>query len=409
MSTFKINKGVVDNLESSLSGKSSTDLDNLSQTGEAHFANSALSNSPYTTNRVLEIPQDIKLELNNGTLTLKAGSKVYFPNGFESDGTTPKFDVVTTTEDIIQTNVSTTTRLMFLKNSTAFGTSLPATNCFSGNTSPTHTGYAYWYDTANNIIRYDENTGTWDAGGYSLPVGIRTADNSVVTSINQVFNGFGYIGSTVFVLPGIKCEVPNGRDVNGACLNSIYTRTSVITQTYTGSITSFDILANAGFILASGANLVTYDSEKNLNTNNYFKLGEAYWNSGKCTGFKLKSVDSVVNSNASNFSQAGRSYLSGIGMPSSKYEDWTLGASDSTYVAPANGYVALNKGVVSGQYVQLSCLDGNGNVYYASLIYASYMGGKVILPVRKNGIVRVSYDATNPTIYFRFIYAEGEN
>ena len=44
MSTFKINKGVVDNLESSLSGKSSTDLDNLSQTGEAHFTNPDLSN-----------------------------------------------------------------------------------------------------------------------------------------------------------------------------------------------------------------------------------------------------------------------------------------------------------------------------------------------------------------------------
>ena len=37
-------------------------------------ANIALTNSPYTTNRILEIPQDIKLELNNGTLTLKAGS-----------------------------------------------------------------------------------------------------------------------------------------------------------------------------------------------------------------------------------------------------------------------------------------------------------------------------------------------
>lgn len=49
----------------------------------------------YTTNRILEIPQNIKLELNNGTLTLKAGSKVYVPNGFEEDGTTPKFDAVT--------------------------------------------------------------------------------------------------------------------------------------------------------------------------------------------------------------------------------------------------------------------------------------------------------------------------
>ena len=45
------------------------------------------------TNCITEISQDIKVELNNGTLTLKAGSKVYVPNGFEEDGTTPKFDI----------------------------------------------------------------------------------------------------------------------------------------------------------------------------------------------------------------------------------------------------------------------------------------------------------------------------
>ena len=67
---------------------------------ENNYVTTDLSNSPYTTNRILEIPQDIKLELNNGTLTLKAGSKVYVPNGFESDGTTPKFDVITTTSDL---------------------------------------------------------------------------------------------------------------------------------------------------------------------------------------------------------------------------------------------------------------------------------------------------------------------
>ena len=35
-------------------------------------------------------------------LTLKAGSKVYVPNGFESDGTTPKFDEIVVERVIIQ-------------------------------------------------------------------------------------------------------------------------------------------------------------------------------------------------------------------------------------------------------------------------------------------------------------------
>ena len=59
----------------------------------------SLLNKQMITNCITEIPQDIKLELNNGTLTLKAGSKVYVPNGFEADSVTPKFDVIVFTTD----------------------------------------------------------------------------------------------------------------------------------------------------------------------------------------------------------------------------------------------------------------------------------------------------------------------
>lgn len=51
-------------------------------------------NESILTNCLTEIPQDIKLELSNGTLTIKAGSKVYVPNGVG------KFDVVTIQKDV---------------------------------------------------------------------------------------------------------------------------------------------------------------------------------------------------------------------------------------------------------------------------------------------------------------------
>ena len=57
-------------------------------------------NDNQITNCLLEVPQNIKLELNDGVLTLKAGSKVIVPNGFEEDGLTPKFDYVTIDSDI---------------------------------------------------------------------------------------------------------------------------------------------------------------------------------------------------------------------------------------------------------------------------------------------------------------------
>ena len=98
---FSTSEGGVVNLTSSTpadaSGKEVTSADFIKSDIQSNLLN-------YTTNRILEIPQDIKLELNNGTLTLKAGSKVYVPNGFESDGTTPKFDVVTIENDIVSQN-----------------------------------------------------------------------------------------------------------------------------------------------------------------------------------------------------------------------------------------------------------------------------------------------------------------
>ena len=64
----------------------------------------ALTNNNIS-NCITEIPQDIKLELNNhGTLKLKAGSKVYVPNGFESDGSN-RFD-----EIVIENNIRVDTK-----------------------------------------------------------------------------------------------------------------------------------------------------------------------------------------------------------------------------------------------------------------------------------------------------------
>ena len=49
---------------------------------------SAAASMGLITNCITKIPQDIKLELSSeGILTLKAGSKVWYPNGKDSGGT----------------------------------------------------------------------------------------------------------------------------------------------------------------------------------------------------------------------------------------------------------------------------------------------------------------------------------
>lgn len=97
-------------------------------------------------------------------------------------------------------------------------------------------------------------------------------------------------------------------------------------------------------------------------------------------------------------------------MPSGRYIDLTLGASGSTYTAPANGWFYLNKVAgsdwyyceftcaVEGSYDSLPCW---GSDYKTSPI-------KIWTPVKKGAKIKVNYNATGKTNHFKFIYAEGE-
>ena len=277
----------------------------------ADFFQSNLLN--YTTNRILEIPQDIKLELNNGTLTLKAGSKVYVPNGFEADGTTPKFDAVVISSDL--TNTVTINNSFTL---TVYGNKLAPfllSQCFSGENAPVSpsTG-TLWYDTVNNKIKVYSNS-IWYERNDCLPIAILTSNNNSYTSIDQVFNGLGYIGSTVFALPGFKVQIPNGRNTDGTC-KSVYGTIRTVQQASLNS-------GNGDFSIRIGDNYIgvskfVYDEETNYNyratvspSNIRYQTnaGTVSYSSGRITSLKPFTVDSVLNSSLSNLSAAGEAKL----------------------------------------------------------------------------------------------------
>ena len=387
-------------------------------------ANISLTNSPYTTNRILEIPQDIKLELNNGTLTLKAGSKLYCPNGSFTPITTNMDFTLDMTGVTGQRMVFVTITQPLKSASSVFGVN--GVNLFSGATAPTVTvKIAYWYDTTNNIIKRTQDTGdTWNAipGVYfCLPVCLATASSGTITSIDQVFNGFGYIGSTVFALPGIKCLVGNGRNPDGSCITKIEESTSVSTFISTQNRQNNKIVLKAGKINVKSS--AWFDEQANMYFNRVVSSYDPFavlgtfststsspWN---ITEFKPLGVDSVANSNASNFSQAGRSYLSGLGMPSGRYIDLTLGASGSTYTAPANGWFYFNK--VKGTGTFTAILLGENATFENTIrceVKENNENQNCELPctfqIEKGEKVTVLYAANGVTRAFRFIYAEGE-
>ena len=124
------------------------------------------------------------------------------------------------------------------------------------------------------------------------------------------------------------------------------------------------------------------------------------------------SLQSKLNKDVStNISNTGKSYIAGMGMPSNKYIDLTLGASGTEYVAPANGWFYIDKlqsgyenvlalaypEMVNGAYIFSSYLRCVGNGYSQQLS----------IPVRKGQPVKCNYDGNGTCRLFRFYYAVG--
>ena len=230
-------------------------------------------NNNQITNCITEIPQDVKAELNNGILTLKAGSKVYVPNG------AGVFREIVINTDLTAIQYTTVTpRLLFVNfNSNYSPIELYASGvnyCYSGNTtvmnSITPADWKRFYNTETNKIYWGDASGnTWLEITSSLPLAIVQHDSSGnYTSIDQVFNGFGYIGSTVFALPGVKGLIPNGRNADGSLNNIEIEQTEVWIRTVTSSLSQHDLaLATSGI----GINTYTYNE---MNNSLYNSTGE---------------------------------------------------------------------------------------------------------------------------------------
>lgn len=176
-------------------------------------ANSAVAARPLSakniTNCITEIPQDIKLELVSGVLKLKAGSKVYKANGV----------AVTISGDLVAQQGGTNTgAFAFYRSDNNTVYTVIASQTFSGTTAPESPVTATtWLDMgAKDVKVYD---GTQWVGGVSLPLCTFDNQDGKVTAVGQIFNGFGYIDSTTFILPGVKGLAPYGRNEDGSLKN----------------------------------------------------------------------------------------------------------------------------------------------------------------------------------------------
>lgn len=388
------------------------------------------------SNCLTEIPQRIKLELNNGTLILKAGSVVIVPNGFEADGTTPKFNDVEVENDLNNTPSYTYTGKVVVLFDAGGGIRTERIEIVSSGGTPGHYDlYGDWYDTTNNLVKRTINSGATWLGNESFPIALCSYSNGV-TSIDQVFNGMGYIGSTVWVDKGVKGLIPDGRNEDGSLKNIEFETEKVVIETL--SSTTND---NFRYYLAREdiyskqiwRQIIEHDwiSEKEPTQHTY-----SYWYNPQTNIAKRSHNDAsvwidswaslpvftctVVNGVISNFQPKttfhaidynDKSEISSWGMPSNKYIDLTLGASETTYTAPANGYFLITKNSnANNQYLNGYNRGTNGNdrIYAVSRVAPVVGTYSITIPAKKNDKVMIVYNMAGTTAFFRFVYAEGE-
>lgn len=106
------------------------------------------------------------------------------------------------------------------------------------------------------------------------------------------------------------------------------------------------------------------------------------------------------------------SYISNCIMPSSKYVDLTLGATGSSYTAPANGWFSLcgrdTLGTVTNYGFVMRRNDRFGVASKIDSTAASTGWCNGSLPARKGDVIYIYHTMTISDCQFRFIYAEGE-
>ena len=107
-----------------------------------------------------------------------------------------------------------------------------------------------------------------------------------------------------------------------------------------------------------------------------------------------------------NVNDAGTSLAAGWPMPSSTYDDLTLGSSGSSYTAPTNGWFSICK-VSSATGQSLGFENSTKKIGVASYSSATNQYIKCFLPAHKGDVVYCYYATGGTTNWFRFIYAVG--
>ncbi|MBR2412096.1 MAG: hypothetical protein IKB10_00305 [Alphaproteobacteria bacterium] len=378
----------------------------------------------HAANCITCIPQDIKLELTGGTLTLKSGSKVHLANG-NLEG----INAIATDISATQSNDG---QYVVIQNAADSLYMAKTRSCLSGtiaNRPETlqDTAGLYFATDENKMYLTGDAGNSWYSGAeYSLPLGVITVSNGAISSINQIFNGIGYIGSTVFILTGVKGLIPNGRNADGTLKNINVTIQSVLTKTIPSNTgwhyvsinsngTAFEFATNFYTGAKLPSSTTSYSRFYNTDENRVYVVVNGMMTSvatlvpsfriecEESNRFKISSIQAINVFHAAAYNNT--EFIAHQSMPSDRYIDLTLGASGTTYTAPADGYFTISKQAgASGEYLYILNTSNDMN---SGVISSSALNCRCFLPVSKNDNITINYTLSGTTNCFRFVYTNG--
>lgn len=301
------------------------------------------------TNCLLEVPQRIKYTLENGTLTVKAGTVVIFAYGTEDKtaqypvGSTfinDNFKVYDTqfadgkffvwaelVNDVVNSDtIADTLFRVFGLRVTTTRTVIQWNAYGESGSGYTGTSNCFYYNTSSNLGEYYATGVLLEGSTLSLPLGRCVSDGTYAFgSITQIFNGIGYIGSTIWVDKGVKGLIPNKRNEDGSLNNNEFAFSMLILKNCTHTGTHHLRLGNNSILIGD----MVYDEINNQNTVNgqyrgYAIAGGVTASSGAISDFNPKQPIRLVDYN--EFEEIDFSSL--VSVP-----DYSTG------VSVANGYV----------------------------------------------------------------------
>lgn len=409
------------------------------------------------SNCILEMKKTIKYDLTDGFFTLKAGSIAVVPYGTEPPALEIGDDLcgyevvdiqyennklfywVKTREDYTMAAGGKSAHRFVTLSSTQAGVIDTSTELFmSGSNPPQSLLNMRWYDTQNNVIKEYHSNNQWESCDYfSFPL-VQIRSNSEQTAYNDIvfdFSSLGYLGKTVFVNKGIKVLVPNGFNADGSMNNLEYVNDKFRLMTINENITGRWVIALPHPNDPEYANTDLFFIKEALFDNVYagpvtedFEDGEVkYLTLSNCYLGKqnnkvisrymvpLGNVGTAINNNVINsFSPKesfscldfqNRSFISSMSMPSSLRTSFTVGATGTSYTAPADGWfvVIFNFTSNTDNYVQVNTSAGL-NFQEHNDTPGSF---SFFIPVARKQTIDLIYQGTIKSKSLTFIYANG--